>query len=139
MGMFKSATTDPKLIKFEMHPKPLKEDGSGFSTYKPAPDKRLVVTDPETNEVVGELFVPTDFCPGASCPYGKSSKHMHSYYNMYTESGNRRWVHVYCDRPTLAWWKGTFRDLVSMLIESPEWEKVEMEEETHSLEPLSSD
>lgn len=126
-SLFGNARADPLKIKFDLHPKPVKPDGTSFSKHTPAPDKEYKVYD-ENNEFVGTIFVPTDFCPGLSCPYSVGEKHVFSFYNSYSANGKRRWVHTYCDRPTLVWWTTHLTDLLTTPSDLQEWSRVNQKE-----------
>lgn len=81
---------------------------------------KLLLVDPETNEQIGVMRIPLNFCVdpiSCSIESGGNSKGAFSYRSV---MGGALWVHSVCGRPTLQWWLGEFAKLHKL---SPQAEK----------------
>lgn len=62
-------------------------------------------------EPVGTIHYPLSFCPGVGCEHAQG-KDPFSYWQL--PAPLEWWVHIWCNRPTLAWWSGHFQQLVQV-------------------------
>lgn len=76
--------------------------------------KTYKVVDPDTDEVVGYIDAPLDYCDLLECPQRTGLKHPMGFINPLDAREDPRtlWVHGGCMKPTQAWWRSQWRSMV---------------------------
>lgn len=76
--------------------------------------KTFKVVDPDTDEVVGYIDAPLDYCNLLECPAKTGLKHPMGFINPLDPRQDPRtlWVHGGCMKPTRAWWAGQWKSMV---------------------------
>src|SRR5215831_15937798 len=70
-------------------------------------DKHFNVVDPDTGEVLGKLFYPSEFCDGIGCASSVGRTHALSFRRV-----GPLWVHLHCGKPTRAYAQAEFDDVI---------------------------